>query len=123
MVEADRNVVGVVGVLAVETVRSEIRLLRLRPPRLSGVNVAQIEMQMCGTGRASQQRLQTALASDRIPLVDGDESGLRDGVGGMEREDPHIVLGRLLPPSGPRRERREPSRASRLPGSEPSAIR
>ena len=66
VIEADGEVVGVVGVVGLEVMRLEIGLLRLRPLRLVGVEVAEHEMQE-RRWLARDQLLQAALGGCRDP--------------------------------------------------------
>ena len=108
VLEADREVVGVVGIGRLEVMGLEIGLLRRRPLRLVGVQVAQREVKV-GRGLARDQLLQPRFGGERVGATEQcDQPALRQRVARIELQDLQVAPRRLLALALPRRDRRQP---------------
>ena len=100
MFQAYGEVVSVIGIARIQTVRLKIRLLRLRPLVLLRIQIAEIELQRRG-GIACQQLLQARFRRLRIGAAhQRHQTGLRQRVTRLDIEDGHemslCVLGAIV---------------------------
>ena len=98
MLQTDRQVEGVVRVLAVQSIRVEVGVLGLRPTALAGVQITKREVQIRRVRFALQGGLDDALTLDGVEvLLQGDERRLRQAVAWIQPKQSQIDLGGRAP--------------------------